>query len=170
MDYRRKLWLLWLIPVGLTLSLLIGLGWLLFPVVPDPDQRDQTLLWLALAAFAIVGGTTAAWAMLDWYCFIPLGVLARGAQIITRSNPGYAVELPRQHWLGLFPTRLQELGEALHKARREVAAEMCIRDRLRAASPGRRASRAPPRRSARRGPCRAPPAWPPWRGRTPWTE
>ena len=126
MDYRRKLWLLWLIPVGLTLSLLIGLGWLLFPVVPDPDQRDQTLLWLALAAFAIVGGTTAAWAMLDWYCFIPLGVLARGAQIITRSNPGYAVELPRQHWLGLFPTRLQELGEALHKARREVAAATAI--------------------------------------------
>ena len=99
MDYRRKLWLLWLIPVGLTLSLLIWIGWLVFQVAPDPDQRDQTLLWLALAAFTIVGGITAVWALLDWYCFIPLGVLARGAQIITRSNPGYAVELPRQHWL-----------------------------------------------------------------------
>ncbi len=126
MGYRLKLWLLWLAPVGLTLACLVWLGWQAYPVVPDPDQRDQILLWLVLAAFAIVGGTTAVWAMLDWYCFIPLGALARGARIITRSNPGYVLELPKQHWLGQFPPMLLELGEALHKARREVAAATAI--------------------------------------------
>ena len=122
MRYRTKLWLLWLVPAILALASLIWIGWWVFQVVPDPEQRDLTLLWLMLAAFAIVGGTTVVWAMLDWYCFIPLGALARGARIITRSNPGYVLELPKQHWLGEFPAMLLELGEALHNARRDVAA------------------------------------------------
>ena len=126
MRYRTKLWLLWLVPVILTLTSLTWLGWQIHQVAPDPSQRDQTLLWLMLAVFAIVGVITVVWAMLDWYCFIPLGALARGARIITRSNPGYVLELPRQHWLGVFPTMLLELGEALHKARREVAAATAI--------------------------------------------
>ena len=126
MRYRAKLWLLWLVPVALTLVSLTCLGWQAYQVVTAPDQRDQMLLWLILAAFAIVGGTAVVWAMLDWYCFIPLGALARGARIIARSNPGYVLELPRQHWLGAFPTMLLELGEALHKARREVAAATAI--------------------------------------------
>jgi len=122
MRYRTRLWLLWLIPAILTLISLIWIGWQVFQVVPDPDQRDLTLLWLMLAAFAIVGGVTVVWSLLDWHCFIPLGALARGARIITRSNPGYTLELPKQHWLGEFPPMLLELGEALHKARRDVAA------------------------------------------------
>ena len=126
MRYRTKLWLLWLVPVVLTLASLTWLGWQIHQVVPDPGQRDQTLLWLMLAVFAIVGVITTVWAMLDWYCFIPLGALARGARIIARSNPGYVLELPRQHWLGFFPNMLLELGEALHKARREVAAATAI--------------------------------------------
>ena len=126
MRYRTKLWLLWLVPVVLTLASLTWLGWQIHQVVPDPSQRDQTLLWLMLAVFAIVGVITTVWAMLDWYCFIPLGALARGARIIARSNPGYVLELPRQHWLGFFPNMLLELGEALHKARREVAAATAI--------------------------------------------
>ncbi len=126
MRYRTKLWLLWLVPVVLTLASLTWLGWQIHQVVPDPGQRDQTLLWLMLAVFAIVGVITTVWAMLDWYCFIPLGALARGARIIARSNPGYVLELPRQHWLGFFPSMLLELGEALHKARREVAAATAI--------------------------------------------
>ena len=126
MRYRTKLWLLWLVPVVLTLASLTWLGWQIHQVVPDPSQRDQTLLWLMLAVFAIVGVITTVWAMLDWYCFIPLGALARGARIIARSNPGYVLELPRQHWLGFFPSMLLELGEALHKARREVAAATAI--------------------------------------------
>ena len=126
MGYRVKLWLLLLFPASLTLAFLGWLGWQVFQVVPDPIQRDQTLLWVALAAFAIFGGMTVAWAMLDWYCFIPLGALARGARIITRSNPGYMMELPKDHWLGAFPAMLRELGDALHKARREVAAATVI--------------------------------------------
>jgi len=126
MRYRTKLWLLWLVPVVLTLASLTWLGWQIHQVVPDPSQRDQTLLWLMLTVFAIVGVITTVWAMLDWYCFIPLGALARGARIIARSNPGYVLELPRQHWLGFFPDMLLELGEALHKARREVAAATAI--------------------------------------------
>ena len=126
MRYRTKLWLLWLVPVVLTLASLVWLGWQIYQTIPDPGQRDQTLLWLMLAVFFIVGATTAVWAMLDWHCFIPLGALARGVRIITRSNPGYTLELPRQHWLGDFPAMLLELGEALHKARREVVAATAI--------------------------------------------
>ncbi|MFZ1830684.1 MAG: exonuclease domain-containing protein [Candidatus Competibacteraceae bacterium] len=122
MRYRTRLWLLWLIPAILTLISLIWIGWQIFQVVPDPEQRDLTLLWLMLAVFAIIGGLTAVWSLLDWHCFIPLGALARGARIITRSNPGYTLEMPKQHWLGEFPPMLLELGEALHKARRDVAA------------------------------------------------
>ncbi len=126
MGYRTRLWLLLLVPAGLTLAFLGWLGWQALQLAPTPDLRDQALLWLALAAFAIVGGTMAVWAMLDWHCFIPLGALARGTQIITRSNPGYILELPKQHWLGEFPTMLLELGEALHKARHDVAAATAI--------------------------------------------
>ncbi len=121
MGYRLKLWLLWLAPVGLTLVSMSWLGWQVHQMIADPGQRDQILLWLILAVFAIVGGATIVWAVLDWYCFIPLSALAHGARIITRSNPGYVLELPKQHWLGEFPAMLLELGEALHKARREVA-------------------------------------------------
>ncbi|MBL8259193.1 MAG: PAS domain-containing protein [Candidatus Competibacteraceae bacterium] len=122
MKYRTKLWLLWLIPVVLTAVSLSWLGWQTDQSVPNPEQRDSLLLWLVLAAFAIVGATTVTWALLDWHFFIPLGGLARGARIITRSNPGYVLELPKQHWLGEFPPMLLELGEALHSARRDVAA------------------------------------------------
>lgn len=110
MRYRTKLWLLWLVPVVLTLASLVWLGWQIYQTIPDPGQRDQTLLWLMLAVFFIVGATTAVWAMLDWHCFIPLGALARGVRIITRSNPGYTLELPRQHWLGDFPGHATGVG------------------------------------------------------------
>ncbi|MCB1765243.1 MAG: PAS domain-containing protein [Candidatus Competibacteraceae bacterium] len=122
MRYRTRIWLLWLIPAVLTLVSLLWIGWRIFQTVPESDARDLLLLWLILAAFTIIGGVTVVWSLLDWHCFIPLGALARGARIITRSNPGYMLELPRQHWLGEFPTMLLELGEALHKARREAAA------------------------------------------------
>ncbi|MBK7983995.1 MAG: PAS domain-containing protein [Candidatus Competibacteraceae bacterium] len=122
MKYRSKLWLLWLIPVVLTLASLTWLGWQTHQSVPASEEQDLLLLWTVLAAFAIVGAATVAWALLDWHFFIPLGGLARGARIITRSNPGYVLELPKQHWLGEFPPMLLELGEALHSARRDVAA------------------------------------------------
>ena len=122
MRYRTRLWLLWLIPAILTLVSLLWIGWQVFQTVTESGTCDLLLLWLILAAFVIVGGVTVVWSLLDWHCFIPLGALARGARIITRSNPGYMLELPKQHWLGEFPAMLLELGEALHKARREAAA------------------------------------------------
>lgn len=122
MTYRKQLWLLWLIPVVLTLTVLGWAGWQTYQTPLAADQRDMLLLWLVLATFIIVGATTIAWTLLDWHFFIPLDGLARGVRIITRSNPGYTLELPNQHWLGAFPPMLLELGEALHNARRDVAA------------------------------------------------
>ena len=58
MGYRTRLWLLWLVPGSLTLAALVWIGWQVFLVVPDPNLRDRTLLWLALAAFFSVGGMT----------------------------------------------------------------------------------------------------------------
>lgn len=115
MRYRTRIWLLWLIPAVLTLVSLLWIGWRIFQTVPESDARDLLLLWLILAAFTIIGGVTVVWSLLDWHCFIPLGALARGARIITRSNPGYMLELPRQHWLGEFPTMLLELGRPCTK-------------------------------------------------------
>ena len=122
MTYRTKLWLLWLIPVGIAIVSLSWLGWQIHQSASALEQHDLLLLWVVLAAFALIGAATAAWALLDWHFFIPLGGLARGARIITRSNAGYVLELPKQHWLGEFPPMLLELGEALHSARRDVAA------------------------------------------------
>ena len=70
-----------------------------------------------LAPFAIAGEPR-----LSGRCSISLGALAGGARIITRSNPGYALELLRQHWLGTFPAMLLDLGAALHKTRHELVA------------------------------------------------
>lgn len=122
MRYRVKLWLLWITPTALTLAALGWIGWEVYQAIPNPEQRDTLLLWIVLAGFAIVGVLTVTWAMLDWHCFIPLDGLARGARIITRSNPGYTLELPKQHWLGEFPSMLLQLGEALHTARRDMTA------------------------------------------------
>ena len=58
MGYRTRIWLLWLIPALLTLIALIGIGWQVYRAVPDPESRDLLLLWLVLAAFAIVGALT----------------------------------------------------------------------------------------------------------------
>lgn len=122
MRYRTRLWLLWLIPVLLILASSVWLGWRIQQSGLATEPRDLLLLWLALGGFASIGGITVVWAWLDWHCFIPLGSLARGARIIARSNPGYTLELPQQHWLGEFPAMLLELGEILHGARRDVAA------------------------------------------------
>lgn len=67
MTYRTKLWLLWLLPVGLAIVSLSWLGWQIHQSVPASEPHDLLLLWVVLAAFALIGAATVAWALLDWH-------------------------------------------------------------------------------------------------------
>ncbi len=120
MSNRAVFWSLLLVPLLLAGALLGIAVWQLPNLVPDAYLQSQTLIFILSGGFLLIAGLAAIWAVIDWHCLIPLGALAHGTRIITRSNPGYQLELPRSHLLGDFPKILHELGEALHKARREV--------------------------------------------------
>lgn len=122
-NYRTKFWLLALIPILSTAAVIAVVLWQLPNFIMD-SRLTQALIFVLLAGFILMAGTVVVWALLDWACFLPLGSLARGARIIAHSNPGYELEISKVHLLGDFPVLLNELGEALHKARREVKAAM----------------------------------------------
>jgi DNA polymerase-3 subunit epsilon len=124
MSNRAVFWSLLLVPLLLAGALLGIAVWQLPNLVPDAYLQSQTLIFILSGGFLLIAGLAAIWAVIDWHCLIPLGALAHGTRIITRSNPGYQLELPRSHLLGDFPKILHELGEALHKARREVTSAM----------------------------------------------
>lgn len=98
--------------------------WYLPFLITDATVRTQTMFFILLGGFVFLVGITLVWAFVDWACFRPLAGLARGAQIINRSNPGYQLEIPKAHLLGEFPQTLRQLGDALHKAQHEVKAAM----------------------------------------------
>jgi DNA polymerase-3 subunit epsilon len=122
MPNRTLFWLLILIPLVL-LGGLIGLVvWRLPHFVPDARLQPQVLLFFLFGGFVLVTGITLIWAIIDWACLLPLGTLARDAEIMSRSNPGHALEIDHFTLLGRLPAALSELGEALCRACGEVAA------------------------------------------------
>ncbi|MEZ5582979.1 MAG: exonuclease domain-containing protein [Candidatus Competibacteraceae bacterium] len=129
MNNRIIFWLLALIPLVL-LGGLVGIAlWQLPNFVPDSRLQFQALLFGLFGGLLILTGIVLVWALVDWACFLPLGALLRGAQIMTRSNPGHVLEIPGFTLLGHFPETLSALGEALHKARSEVTAAMAMGSR-----------------------------------------
>jgi DNA polymerase-3 subunit epsilon len=125
MNNRLLFWLLFLIPLLLTAALMGIAAWQIPSFVHEVERQSQIMVFILSTGFLLIVVTGAVWAYLDWHCLLPLEALAQGARIITRSNPGYQLELPQSnHLLGDFPKILYELGEALHRTRREVTAAM----------------------------------------------
>jgi CheY-like chemotaxis protein len=92
-------------------------------VVPDPEQRDLTLLWLMLAAFAIIGGSRRSGRCSTGIVSFRSVPGARARASSPAAIPAIRWNCPNSTgWANSFPPMLLELGEALHKARREVAA------------------------------------------------
>lgn len=89
--------------------------------------HDNSVLTLQLIFY--VGGAVAVfsmilvicWAVLDMALFSPLDALSRGSEIMATTNPAHRLELPESHMLGDTPEKLQKLGEALDKAKQEIA-------------------------------------------------
>jgi len=126
---RITFWLLALIPLAL-LGGLVGIAvWQLPNFVPDTRLQFQAMLFALFGGLLLLTSIALVWALVDWACFMPLNALLRGAQIMTRSNPGHALEIPGFTLLGNFPETLTALGEALHKARSEVTTAMAVGSR-----------------------------------------
>ncbi|MEE4377700.1 MAG: exonuclease domain-containing protein [Candidatus Competibacteraceae bacterium] len=129
MSNRVTFWLLALIPLVL-LGALVGITiWQLPNFVPDTRLHFQAVLFALFGGLLLLTSIVLVWTLVDWACFMPLGALLRGAQIMTSSNPGHALEIPGFTLLGHFPETLSALGEALHKARSEVAVAMAMGSR-----------------------------------------
>lgn len=124
MRNRAKYWSLILIPLLLLGALLGTAVWYLPVLIMDATLRAQVLFFMLLGGFILIVGITLVWTFVDLACFMPLAGLARGAQIINRSNPSYQLEIPKAHLLGELPKTLRELGDALHKTQHEVKTAM----------------------------------------------
>lgn len=124
MRNRLQFWLLCLVPLLLLGGLVGAVVWHVPPLILEDTLRSQFVFFALLGGFVSFVGIILVWAFLDWMCFMPLAGLARGAQIIRCSNPGYQLEIPKLHLLGDFPKVLRELGEGLYKARHEVSTAM----------------------------------------------
>ena len=126
MSNRAKFWALLAIPIVMLGGLLGVAAWWLSRLLPDPQLQVQTLLLLLVASFALMATLVVLWAFIDWACMMPLNSLARGTQIIARSNQAYEFEIPARHLLGDLPKTLLELGETLHKTHREIASATAL--------------------------------------------
>ncbi|MBA1149125.1 histidine kinase [Ectothiorhodospiraceae bacterium WFHF3C12] len=63
--------------------------------------------------------SVAAWVLLDLVLVAPLSAVARGAEILTRTDVEHELEISRHHWLGRLPASVAALGRALGEARDE---------------------------------------------------
>mgnify|MGYP000432703340 CR=1 FL=1 len=118
---RLKFWAPALALILLTAGTLGAVGYLTLGHLPEGPASERVLLALVGAGAVLMGGILAAWILLDAAVIRPLGAVARGASIMTRSNPAHELEIPRMHLLGELPESLQTLGANLYEARREVA-------------------------------------------------
>jgi DNA polymerase-3 subunit epsilon len=124
MTNRLKFWLLAGVPLVGWGGFVAAIAWFLPQFVQDDYLRQRGLIFVLMGGFVLTVIIVSLWALIDWACFLPLRALTRGAQIIKLSNPGYEIEMPRQHLLGTLPEAVYDLGEAVHKARREGVAAM----------------------------------------------
>lgn len=86
-----------------------------------PDDRSQIRLALVLAAFITAILLAILFMALYVFVFSPLKIISREMRIIGSVNPEHLIELKRRHFLGDFPEAVNNLGESLMKARREIA-------------------------------------------------
>ncbi|MHB8883148.1 MAG: 3'-5' exonuclease [Thermodesulfovibrionales bacterium] len=121
MDKRSPFLLLMTGAALLYAVLFAGSGILLLSRSDDPAVRAHIILTLELTAFISALLFLALCAVLYVYVVSPLKMLSREMRIIGDINPGYAIELSHPHFLGDIPKAVSDIGEALMKARREIA-------------------------------------------------
>ena len=100
--------------------LFAGASLLFLSYADNPDTRAQ--IRQALGVAACITALLLVFLFIGLYVlvFSPLNMLGRGIRIISGVNPGYVIELSRRHLLGDIPGAINDLGEALMKARREI--------------------------------------------------
>jgi DNA polymerase-3 subunit epsilon len=115
---------LWLVLGGLLAAiwLVLGLAWWWQASHPgDAAGLALVLMVGALASAAAVGGL-AVW--LQRGLLRPLRSLQAAADVMNSANPQHSPEMPRGHLLGGLPGEVDQLGNALRDARRQVAAAL----------------------------------------------
>jgi DNA polymerase III subunit epsilon len=116
--------LFWAPVMVLTLLIVAVLGTLaVLSLQALPEGSDPTSLVAAfgIGALVLLGAAIGIWLLLDATVMRSLAALARGTSILTHSDPGHELELPRIHLLGKLPERIHTLARHLHEARWEVA-------------------------------------------------
>lgn len=105
---RRRFWallvLLWLAQAGLA------------AVLHTAGPGGLSLFYLAAA---LAGVQLLVWVWLDRVLVAPLSAVARGAEILTRTEADHELEIGRRHWLGRLPASVVALGRALGETRAE---------------------------------------------------
>jgi DNA polymerase-3 subunit epsilon len=118
---RARFWLLLACVVALEVLLFAAVGWKIASLLVDEANGYRALVYLGGAALLLVAVQAILWVVLDAALLRPLNALSRGAGIMLNVNPSHTLELPSSHMLGDIPENLHKMGEALEKARREIA-------------------------------------------------
>lgn len=98
-----------------------GAGILLLNLSDDTAVRIQTILTLEIAACITAVLLAGLFTVLYVYVFAPLKMLSKEIRIISDINPGYVIALSHSYFLGDILKAVGDIGEALMKARREIA-------------------------------------------------
>ena len=126
MNTRAKFWYLLAGIVILECLLFAGSIWHITSLYDNSSYDNSVLtshiiLYIGGAVFLLSLALAICWAVFDRDLFKPLETLSRGSEIMATTNPAHKLELSETHMLGDMPEKLQKLGDALDKAKREIA-------------------------------------------------
>jgi DNA polymerase-3 subunit epsilon len=121
MNNRVKFWSLLAGILILECLLFAGSIWNITSFNDNPVLNSRVILFVGGAVLLLSLMLALCWAVLDAALFRPLDALSRGSEIMATTNPAHRLELPESHMLGDTPEKLQKLGDALDKAKREIA-------------------------------------------------
>ncbi len=120
MNARKRVWLA-LAGLGALLVACVGaVGWWLGRSLA-PEQLLGLSAALTATVLLLALGLGALGAVLELRLLRPLQAISRSLRIIQHAHPGHDPELPAHHWLDELPGAVLDLGNELHKARREIS-------------------------------------------------
>jgi DNA polymerase-3 subunit epsilon len=121
MNNRVKFWSLLAGIVIIECLLFAGSIWHINSLDIDSVLLSHIILYVGGAVLLFTIILVLCWAVLDRDLVKPLDTIARGSEIMATTNPVHKFELPDSHMLGDTPDKLQKVGNALDKAKREIA-------------------------------------------------
>jgi DNA polymerase-3 subunit epsilon len=105
----------------LEILLFVAIIWRLNVLFDDPVLKTRLTLYISGAVLLLTTVLVICWTILDRALFRPLDTIARGAEIMARTNPAHTLELPEYHLLGDIPDNIHKLGDELDKTKQEIA-------------------------------------------------